>query len=416
MVDLVLDHARLEPGRLDHERRAVLVLGAHAHVDGPLDLDADAGQRQAALLQRLDLVAAPLDLGVDEDAERRLRVDAVDEHAVHDAELRGGEPDAERVVHQLAHPLDLVGERGVEHLDRPGAAAQHRVAVLAHVPQRRLASRAGRGIEPVLRGSSAPRAAAVCCSCAIEPTSLATPSLRIDVDRERDVAQRAVAGGGLDGRGDRPHGDLALAGLDHDLAALAAAQAEQRRRAEDLGALRDAGRRSPRRPAPRPRAPARPPRRRRRRGRGRRTAGSAARAGARARRPGSPRCRGARRPRSTARRAPSSARARGRPRGPRPARPASWAISANVRSSARKSGKRSVLSASSTTPSVTSGKSWPLATICVPSSSPAGAAWKRLEQLRARRPWPSAVSASSRNTGTSSASRSSASIRSVPAP
>ena len=58
VVDLVLDHARLEPGRLDDERRPVLVLRAHAHVDRALDLDADAGQRQAALLQRLDLVAA----------------------------------------------------------------------------------------------------------------------------------------------------------------------------------------------------------------------------------------------------------------------------------------------------------------------------------------------------------------------
>ena len=41
-----------------------------------------------------------------------------------------------------------------------------------------------------------------------------------------------------------------------------------------------------------------------------------------------------------------------------------------MRSSARKSGKRSVWSASSTTPSVTSGKSWPFATICVPTSTP----------------------------------------------
>ena len=39
-----------------------------------------------------------------------------------------------------------------------------------------------------------------------------------------------------------------------------------------------------------------------------------------------------------------------------PARPASWATSANVRSSARKSGKRSVASASSTTPSVDVGE------------------------------------------------------------
>ena len=103
------------------------------------------------------------------------------------------------------------------------------------------------------------------------------------------------------------------------------------------------------------------------------------------------------------------------PRGPRPARPASCATSANVRSSARKSGKRRVASASSTTPSVTSGKSWPLATICVPSSSPAGAASKRASSCGTASLAP-AVSASSRKTGTSSASASSCSRRSVPAP
>ena len=41
------------------------------------------------------------------------------------------------------------------------------------------------------------------------------------------------------------------------------------------------------------------------------------------------------------------------------------------------SGKRSVASASMTTASVTSGKSCPFATICVPSSTPEGAESKR---------------------------------------
>ncbi len=52
-------------------------------------------------------------------------------------------------------------------------------------------------------------------------------------------------------------------------------------------------------------------------------------------------------------------------------------MSANVRSSARKSGKRRVASASRTTPRVTSGKSWPLATIWVPSRIPARGALER---------------------------------------
>ena len=50
MVDLVLDDARLEAGRLDDQLLAVLVVGADAHVDRALDVDEDARQAQAALL------------------------------------------------------------------------------------------------------------------------------------------------------------------------------------------------------------------------------------------------------------------------------------------------------------------------------------------------------------------------------
>ena len=60
------------------------------------------------------------------------------------------------------------------------------------------------------------------------------------------------------------------------------------------------------------------------------------------------------------------------PASPRPERPASWATIAKVRSSARKSGKRRVASASRITLSVTSGKSWPLATIWVPTRTALG--------------------------------------------
>ena len=58
VVDLVLDHARLEPGGLDDDVLAVLVLRAHADVDRPLDLDVHGRQAQAALLGPLLLVAA----------------------------------------------------------------------------------------------------------------------------------------------------------------------------------------------------------------------------------------------------------------------------------------------------------------------------------------------------------------------
>ena len=72
---------------------------------------------------------------------------------------------------------------------------------------------------------------------------------------------------------------------------------------------------------------------------------------------------------------PAAARARGR-RGRRAGR--------SARTSAPRRGSRGSAasqSASSTTPSVTSGKSWPLATICVPSSRPVGRGVEAGEQL-----------------------------------
>ena len=72
-------------------------------------------------------------------------------------------------------------------------------------------------------------------------------------------------------------------------------------------------------------------------------------------------------------------------------------------------------SASSTTPSVTSGKSWPLATICVPTSTPEPAASKR--SSIGPTPSPATVSASSRKTGSGAIRRSSSAPScSVPRP
>ena len=79
------------------------------------------------------------------------------------------------------------------------------------------------------------------------------------------------------------------------------------------------------------------------------------------------RSRGGRRCGSPDARDRSSARAPAPGRSPRPVRPATWATSWNVRSAARKSGRCSATSASTTPTSVTLGKSSPLAIICVPS-------------------------------------------------
>ena len=66
---------------------------------------------------------------------------------MHEADLGGGEADAERVGHELAHLGDLLGELVVEAVDLPGAGAQHRIAELAHVGERLVAPGAGLGIE-----------------------------------------------------------------------------------------------------------------------------------------------------------------------------------------------------------------------------------------------------------------------------
>ncbi len=109
MVDLVLDHARLEPLCLDLERLAGLVLAAYSHLGGALDLDVHAGEAETALLGDLQLLAGPLEHGIYERGERVVEVGFVDEHSVQRPELGGGEPDPERVVHQLPHARNLGG-------------------------------------------------------------------------------------------------------------------------------------------------------------------------------------------------------------------------------------------------------------------------------------------------------------------
>ncbi len=63
------------------------------------------------------------------------------------ADLVGGEADAERVAHELAHALDLGAQLIVEALDLERAGAQHGVAELAHAAQRGVAARAHLGVE-----------------------------------------------------------------------------------------------------------------------------------------------------------------------------------------------------------------------------------------------------------------------------
>src|SRR5581483_11879412 len=61
VVDLVLEHARLEPGRLDLQRRAGDVDAAHPGEQGALHVDGYAWKAQTPLLRDDDLVGEPVD-------------------------------------------------------------------------------------------------------------------------------------------------------------------------------------------------------------------------------------------------------------------------------------------------------------------------------------------------------------------
>ena len=53
VVDLVLNHARLQPGGLNHQRLSVFVERIDADVHRTLDVDVHRRQAEAALLKRL---------------------------------------------------------------------------------------------------------------------------------------------------------------------------------------------------------------------------------------------------------------------------------------------------------------------------------------------------------------------------
>ena len=249
----------------------------------------------------------------------------------------------------------LAASSGPELAHLRGARTEHRVAEGTDLGQRRARrSRSSSVGPPSYRPPSAsPDRASTSCSAvslivaSLEPGPPAL--LRIDVDRKRELAQAPRRSRSLDHRPDSGHRRTALARLDDHLAAMAPAETEPGRRAEgpvarwqrgaDLVAQAFGRRLNPigvgsaqldpdqmreGRVAERP-----PPLE---------LAGEEARCvvsgGVADRR----RVGGERLDQDPAAAA-----------GPRPLRPASWATRAKVRSSARKSGKRRVASASSTT-------------------------------------------------------------------
>ncbi len=188
MVDLVLEDAGLEPRRLEQHRSAGEVDRGDPRVQGPLDVDDDVGEAQAALLGDDELPRAPLDLRVDDGAGLASGPDLEDEHAPHQSELGGGEADPERPLHEADHPLGLTLELGAELGHLRSLRLQDRVAELADLAERLAAPLESLLVElRVLSPSSAPSTSGSSrLRFGHAPILGAARSLGIDVDRERD--------------------------------------------------------------------------------------------------------------------------------------------------------------------------------------------------------------------------------------
>ena len=268
---------------------AVLVLGAHAHVDRALHVDVMPGDREAALLERLLVLARPLDLGVherDHAARRGPRGRPAAAARARAAARRGPTP---RASFMIAAPSGhLVAQRVVEAVDGGGAALQDRVAErrmndiaaarrAASSGSRRASSSSAPPPSPRrLRAAPPPSAfesiVATRFYCGSTSTANATPRVRAFAAATASTA-----------RAPRRSPALALRGRLHEqLRAVAPLQPEQRRRARARGTP---GGRDPLAHARRPPPP---------RGRALRTSTRRARAGRRAgsraasRRPSSP--------------------------------------------------------------------------------------------------------------------------------
>src|SRR5690606_18495158 len=92
VVELVLDHAGEELVGLEVDRGAVEVDPGDVDPLGPHDVPVQAGNREAALGE-LPLTVALADLGVDQLLPAVPLAEVVDEEALLDPHLRGGETD-----------------------------------------------------------------------------------------------------------------------------------------------------------------------------------------------------------------------------------------------------------------------------------------------------------------------------------
>ena len=101
---------------------------ADPDVHGALDVERHSGKAQAPLLRGLELRRGPFERRVHDRDQWRVVAHPVDQHAVHDADLRRREAEADRVAHEPSHARDLLGERVVELRDLERLALERGVA------------------------------------------------------------------------------------------------------------------------------------------------------------------------------------------------------------------------------------------------------------------------------------------------
>ena len=155
MVELVLHRPRREPFEVVGDLLPTLVSTLDANPDGTFDGNEHALQRQTTLVFRLELLAAPDELGVDERCDFVVLAAGVEhEDALQDSDLRRRETDAARVDHQRPHPFDEPPQVVVELLHGVRLQAQRGVWVLADLSERDPAPCLALGVELLLANLS----------------------------------------------------------------------------------------------------------------------------------------------------------------------------------------------------------------------------------------------------------------------
>ena len=177
VVHLVLDDARLEAGGLDRRSSSPCSSCARTRTcTGRSTSTSTPGRLRQPSSKTSSSSLAPLDLGVDQRVDGAVGLDAVDEQAVQDADLRRRQADA-RASRPSAPPMRATSraQRVVEALTGRAFALQHRIAELAHLARaRRGAARATSGSSGggSCSPSSASSSSASCgCSSAIDRQS-----------------------------------------------------------------------------------------------------------------------------------------------------------------------------------------------------------------------------------------------------